>query len=289
MVHGFGVGRRAAALRCSQSAVASVLFPQLDRLVATVASIFETRSPEAVMESTEPPQLRLPVSNGVPMLNSPELVAEELRRAILRGELAPGEHVRQPVWAERLGVSRAVLREAFKILTGQRMLRHSPRSGYFVAKLSASEMKQLYRMRMFVEEEILRTIRWPSKDEIADFGELSSRYRRILATGDITTAMDCWREYTKKLFDLSSLEFTVGEAMRLWEMAAPYRVIGLTAQLLQDRNLRSVEKGCTQQLNALRKHDVEALIEWFVRRRTADTDRAVLLLLGERANEVGSS
>jgi DNA-binding GntR family transcriptional regulator len=234
------------------------------------------------METTESPELRLPGSKGVRMPNSPELVVEELRRAILRRELAPGEHVRQPAWAERLGVSRAVLREAFKILTGQRLLRHSPHSGYFVAKLSASEMTQLYRIRMFVEEEILRTIRWPSKEEIAVLGELSARYQAILMTGDITTAMDCWREYTKTLFDLSPLEFTVSEAMRLWEMAAPYRVVGLTAQLLQDGHLRKVERGLQQQLTALRRHDVEMLIDSFVRRRTADTDRAVLLLLGER-------
>lgn len=240
------------------------------------------------MEPTEPSQLRPPVSKVVPMLNSPELVAEELRGAILRGELAPGEHVRQPIWAERLGVSRAVLRESFKILTGQRLLRHSPHSGYFVAKLSASEMTQLYRIRMFVEEQILRSIRWPSKEELAILGELSTRYRAILMSGDITTAMDCWREYTKTLFGLSPLEFTVSEAMRLWEMAAPYRLVGLTAQLLQDGKLRSVEKGCQQQLAALRRHDVEMLIESFVRRRTASTDRAVLLLLGERAEEVGS-
>lgn len=240
------------------------------------------------MEPAETPQLRLPVSKDVPMLNSPELVAEQLRRAILRGELVPGEHVRQPIWADRLGVSRAVLREAFKILTGQRLLRHSPHSGYFVAKLSASEMTQLYRIRMFVEEQILRTIRWPSREEIATLAEVATRYRAILMTGDITTAMDCWRDYTKTLFDLSPLEFTVSEAMRLWEMAAPYRVVGLTVQLLQDPKLRVVEKACQRQLAALRKHDVEALIESFVRRRTADTDRAVLLLLGERAEEVGS-
>jgi DNA-binding GntR family transcriptional regulator len=216
-------------------------------------------------------------------VNSPERVAEQLRRAILRGDLAPGEHVRQPDWSDQLGVSRAVLREAFKILTGQRLLRHSPQSGYFVAKLNAAEMTELYRIRMFVEEEILRSIRWPSEAEIEALSELFIRYRALFLSGDITNAMDCWREYTLSLFNLSPLKFTISEAMRLWEMASPYRIVGLTTQLIRDPNLLSVEAARSAQQEALHKHDIEGLIESFIRARTATTDTPMMMLLGSRA------
>jgi DNA-binding GntR family transcriptional regulator len=215
-------------------------------------------------------------------MNSPEVVAQELRRAILRGDLAPGEHVRQSEWSDQLGVSRAVLREAFKILTGQRLLRHSPQAGYFVAKLNASEMKQLYRIRMFMEEEILRSIRWPTEPEIDALSELFARYRRLFLAGDVTAAMDCWRSYTEGMFDLSPLKLMISEAMRLWEMASPYRMVGLTTQLIRDPELLGMEAVRLAQQEALRSRDIEALIASFVRDRTATTDNAMLLLFGAR-------
>ena len=48
-----------------------------------------------------------------------EAVLAEMRRAIVSGELKPGEPIRQEVLAERLGVSRVPVREALKILRGR--------------------------------------------------------------------------------------------------------------------------------------------------------------------------
>jgi DNA-binding GntR family transcriptional regulator len=214
--------------------------------------------------------------------NSPEVIAEELRRAILRGELAPGEHVRQPEWSNRLGVSRPVLREAFKILTGQRLLRHSPQAGYFVVKLNTGEMRQLYQIRMFIEEQILRTIRWPTEDEIEELGDLFAQYRSLFLAGDVTAAVDCWREYTERIFSLSPLKLMISEAMRLWEMASPYRMVGLTTQLIRDPELLSIEEVRQAELAAFREHDLDALIKSFVHKRTATTDAAMLSLFGSR-------
>jgi DNA-binding GntR family transcriptional regulator len=214
------------------------------------------------------------------VLNSPEVIAEALRRAILRGELAPGEHVRQPEWSEQLGVSRAVLREAFKILTGERLLRHSPQAGYFVSKLNNAEMKQLYRIRMFVEEEILRSIRWPTAEELVVFEELFDRYQELFRAGDIINAMEVWRDYTLKLFNLSPLKLMISEAMRLREMASPYRMVGLTTMLVRDPELQQLEGIRHQQLTALQEHDLEPLVESIVRDRTNNVDTAMLSLFG---------
>ncbi|HET6240936.1 MAG TPA: GntR family transcriptional regulator, partial [Arthrobacter sp.] len=42
-------------------------------------------------------------------------VLAELRRAIIAGELLPGQPLRQNALAERFGVSRVPVREAFKV------------------------------------------------------------------------------------------------------------------------------------------------------------------------------
>lgn len=44
-------------------------------------------------------------------------VVEFIKRCILDGELAPGEQVKEVILSERLGISRAPIREALQILT----------------------------------------------------------------------------------------------------------------------------------------------------------------------------
>lgn len=204
---------------------------------------------------------------------SPEVVAETLRRAILHGELAPGEHVRQPQWAQRLGVSRTVLREAFKILAGQHLLRHDPQAGYFVAKLNAADMRQLYWLTARVEEEVLRNIRWPTRKEIEVLDQQYADHYGSFLVGDLSAAIDHWREYIFHLYSLSSETFLVKEAIRIWEMATPYRMIVYTTMLLQDPSGSEIAIARQNQISALHARDISKFIQSIIGDRLPAFDR----------------
>ena len=205
--------------------------------------------------------------------SSPEEVAEQLRRAILQGVLAPGEHVRQPQWAEQLGVSRTVLREAFKILTGQHLLRHDPQSGYFVAKLNVEEMRQLYRLIALVEEEILRKIRWPTRNEITVLDQQFLEHYEALLAGNLIGAIDHWQEYLFHLYSLSSETFLVKEGIRLLEISTPYSLIVLTTMLLQDPSLSEIAIARQDQIAALRARDLSRFIKSIIYDRLPEFER----------------
>lgn len=192
--------------------------------------------------------------------NAAERIAEELRRAILRGELLPGEHVRQPDWADRLGVSRSVLREAFKILTTQRLLRHKAQSGYFVSRLSPAEMAELYELRMAVEERVFEAVRWPNEAELLELERCFAAFVDELRAGQIGNAISHSREYVFGLFDLSDRALTAGEAKRLWEMSAPYRSVVLSVMVLRDPELEETVTIGAEQLRGLREHDLDLLV-----------------------------
>jgi DNA-binding GntR family transcriptional regulator/transposase len=210
---------------------------------------------------TPGPPLPEPESAKPLVRSSPDEVAEQLRRAILQGVLAPGEHVRQPQWAEQLGVSRTVLREAFKILTGQHLLRHDPQSGYFVAKLNVEEMRQLYRLTAFVEEEILRKIRWPTRNEITVLDQQFLEYYEAFLAGNLIGAIDHWQAYLFHLYSLSSETFLIKEGIRLFEIATPYRMIVFTTMLLQDPSLSEIAIARHDQIAALRARDLSRFIK----------------------------
>jgi DNA-binding GntR family transcriptional regulator len=70
-------------------------------------------------------------------VSSADVVYELLRSLILDGRLEPGQRLREVDMAQRLGVSRTPLREAFTRLVGNRLLERTP-SGVVVANVKTA-------------------------------------------------------------------------------------------------------------------------------------------------------
>jgi DNA-binding GntR family transcriptional regulator len=84
------------------------------------------------------------MDKGTPERQNVDLVHEQLRGAILRGEYKPGEELQQVPLAEELGVSRTPLREAFRLLQREGLLEASPNRSYRVTAFSAADLEELY-------------------------------------------------------------------------------------------------------------------------------------------------
>ncbi|MFN4208330.1 MAG: GntR family transcriptional regulator [Agrobacterium albertimagni] len=78
-------------------------------------------------------------------------LAEEIRDKLIRGELKPGQRVSEAALSADLDVSRNSLREAFRLLTKEGLLRHEPNRGVFVATPSMASIIDIYRVRRLVE------------------------------------------------------------------------------------------------------------------------------------------
>jgi DNA-binding GntR family transcriptional regulator len=80
-----------------------------------------------------------------------ELAVERLSREILSGRTAPGERLVEEQLTRRLGISRAPLREALRLLAQQGLVEHTPRRGVRVATLSDDDVRELYEVRDLLE------------------------------------------------------------------------------------------------------------------------------------------
>lgn len=87
-----------------------------------------------------------------------ERVATVLRERIARGSLRPGVRLSEERICGALGVSRNTLREAFRLLTHERLLVHRLNKGTFVRVLSASDIVDIYRVRRLIECAALREL-----------------------------------------------------------------------------------------------------------------------------------
>ncbi len=78
-------------------------------------------------------------------------VVAVLRRQILLGQKAAGEKLNQEDIAQELDVSRIPVREAFKILEGEGLVRIEPYRGAWVQSFTEKDVRDVYEMRLVLE------------------------------------------------------------------------------------------------------------------------------------------
>ncbi|MEV4636991.1 GntR family transcriptional regulator [Actinoplanes sp. NPDC049548] len=76
---------------------------------------------------------------------------QQLRNAMINGELTPGTRLAEASLTGPLGVSRNTLREAFSTLIEEGLLVRHPHRGVFVATLSPAQIADIYRVRVLLE------------------------------------------------------------------------------------------------------------------------------------------
>src|SRR5437762_1408304 len=78
-------------------------------------------------------------------------ISAALREEIVRGELQPGQWLRQEEIAQRFGSSRIPAREALRQLEGEGLVNLVAHSGARVARLDPGELNEIYLMREQLE------------------------------------------------------------------------------------------------------------------------------------------
>jgi DNA-binding GntR family transcriptional regulator len=80
-----------------------------------------------------------------------DLVHEELRARLLRGELRPGDRVPIATLARELGVSQIPVREGIKRLEAEGLLAFETHKGAVVPRLAASDIEETFAIRAELE------------------------------------------------------------------------------------------------------------------------------------------
>lgn len=75
------------------------------------------------------------------------LVAEELERMIIRGELQAGDRINESALAEVLSISRGPIREACRSLEKSNLVRVVTNRGVFVREMSVEQAAEIYDVR----------------------------------------------------------------------------------------------------------------------------------------------
>ena len=80
-----------------------------------------------------------------------EQAYQQIRRMIIRLDLAPGEVVREDALQRQLGIGRTPIREALQRLAREQFVTVVPRRGMLVSRLDVAELSMLYETRAIME------------------------------------------------------------------------------------------------------------------------------------------
>ncbi|MEU5850315.1 GntR family transcriptional regulator [Saccharopolyspora shandongensis] len=155
-----------------------------------------------------------------------EFVLGELRNAIVSGELAPGQPIRQDTIAQRLGVSRVPLREALKTLEAEGQVIYQPHRGYSVAELSLSDLLEVYRMRELLESEAaaVATERLTDAD-LARITDAQGDVEKAADSGDLVAMIAANRRFHFALLEPAGMPRLLRVVRTLWDATDAYRAV----------------------------------------------------------------
>ncbi len=153
-------------------------------------------------------------------------VADHLRRAILSGEIGPGEWIRQEDVAERLGSSRLPVREALRILEAEGLTEHERHKGARVPILTMHEVDVIYRMREQLERlAIAESIPQLGEADLRALTDVQERIER-LPQGDgaaVADFLELDREFHLRTYTGCRIDQLTSTVTRLWNSTAHYR------------------------------------------------------------------
>ena len=93
-------------------------------------------------------KLRIQIDNHLTLR---EKIVETIRNAIVNGQLPSGTRVAEPELADKFGISRTPIREAFRQLESEGFITVIPRKGAVVASLSAKDVSDFYDLKAVLE------------------------------------------------------------------------------------------------------------------------------------------
>lgn len=163
-----------------------------------------------------------------------EKILEHIRDAIVTGALKAGSRVSEPELAEKYGISRTPIREAFRQLESEGYLTVIPRRGAVVSELSAKDVEEFYAIKSIMEGYAARcACENLTLKEIDRLQAINHKLADLAASGDIKHFFKIHSEFhdlflkaadNEKLRDLIAGLVTKFQRLRFTSLSLPGRM-----------------------------------------------------------------
>ena len=154
-----------------------------------------------------------------------DVVFNTLRRAILRGELKPGERLMEIQLANKLGVSRTPIREAIRKLELEGLVLMIPRKEAEVAEITEKNLRDVLEVRCALEELAVQlACDRIERNRIRELHAAAAHFRDILDSDDITQIAAADEAFHDVIFKATGNERLIQLLNNLREQMYRYRI-----------------------------------------------------------------
>lgn len=148
-------------------------------------------------------------------------IADELRSAVLSGEMHPGMRIRQELLATKYGASRIPVREALKQLENEGLVVLAPNRGAWIADVNSEESLEVYKIREVVEPlAIFESV--PNLTD-ADISELDAMISELERVTTLERYLQLDREFHLRTYSRARMPQLQAMVERFWNSTQHFR------------------------------------------------------------------
>jgi DNA-binding GntR family transcriptional regulator len=153
-----------------------------------------------------------------------EYALEQLREAIILGELPAGTPLRLDELARSLGMSISPIREAVRQLEALGLAKHVPHQGAKVLDFDVDELRDLFQVRLALESLAVRRAaeRFTDADAEAARRHLE-RFDETRSAGDVRETMRAHTDFHFTLYEASQKPWLVSLIRPVWDRSERFR------------------------------------------------------------------
>jgi DNA-binding GntR family transcriptional regulator len=135
-------------------------------------------------------------------VSSAERVADALRAMILRGDLEPGQPLREVALAASVGVSRNTIREAIRLLGAEGIVTHQIHRGALVTRLEEDDIADIFRVRRTLELAALRATISASPQQLSGLADAVGRIEEAVEVADLLAVIAADQLFHERLIEM---------------------------------------------------------------------------------------
>ena len=205
-------------------------------------------------------------------------VFDNLKQAIIKGNISPGEWLVESHIAQMLGISRTPVREAIHKLERERLIERQPRGGFTVLGLNREDIEETFGIRSVLEGYAARlaTIKHQPK-ELKGLEEIIGNFQDCIDKKQMGPLPGINTEFHDLLYALSKSPRLIHMINALRDQIFRFRQI-----ILKDNKFANISNNDHKQmLDLMRKRDAEG-VEKLVREHILRGRDAVLRDFGKK-------
>lgn len=209
-------------------------------------------------------------------------VFENLKQAIIRGEVPPGDRLVESRLADALDISRTPVREAIHKLEREGLLRRLPKGGFAVMNFSREDIKETFGIRCVLESYAARLAAegYKEEEELLPLEEKIREFQNCLDQGRLDELPRINTEFHSLFYALSRSPKLIKMINDLRDQIFRFRRI----LLKRDKWAEASNDDHRKMLEAIRKRDVNR-VERVVKQHIARGQRMVLNALEQHRRE----